>query len=494
MEYVLLTYGAAFVATGFALGVQARAAPPTDALPSSALWALTAFALVHGASEWAELALFLEQRAHAPLRAGLAVARLGLLATSFALLLAFGLLLVTRVGVRPGRALAVALPAAALLAWLAGAAVAFGRGGALDRPGADAAEAATRYLLGVPACAAAFMGLDRVRRSMRLEGSRASRLLGAACVAVACYAFFTGLVVPRAEVGLATSLNRASFVAATRVPVEVFRTVSIAAIGLLVSEVFVLTTSRHLRSEVEHLRDEFISLVAHDLRTPLGTVKTAAMLLERLPREEHGSEREARFVKAINASVRTMTRIVNDLLDASRIESRRLAVAPEWLDLTPLLLGLIEWAPADAVRGHTVRLVPPGPLPPVIADPVRVEQVLANLLSNAGKYSSPGSEIVLEARADPDAVTLAVTNTGVGIAPRDLPHVFERHYRTRTASAGKAPGLGLGLYIARGLVEAQGGRIWAESTPGRQTTFFFTVPRARERRRSPRRAVAPASA
>jgi signal transduction histidine kinase len=218
--------------------------------------------------------------------------------------------------------------------------------------------------------------------------------------------------------------------------------------------------------------------VAHDLRTPLGTVTSGVTLLERLPREEHGTDREARVLRAVRASSRAMARIVSDLLDASRLEARRLSVAPERLDLGPLLLRLVEWAPAEAMRGHTLRLVPPGPLPKVLADPVRVEQVLANLLSNAGKYSHPQSEILLEARAGSREVTLSVTNAGAGIAARDLPRVFSRHFRTSSARSGRAPGLGLGLYIAKGLVESQGGRIWAESVPGLRTTFSFTLPLA----------------
>jgi signal transduction histidine kinase len=265
----------------------------------------------------------------------------------------------------------------------------------------------------------------------------------------------------------------------------VFRGAAFATAGLLISEVFVRTTTEHLRGQVEHLRDEFISLVAHDLRTPLSTVTLGVTALERLPADAHGTDREARTLRAIAASARAMTRIVGDLLDASRLEARRLAVAPERLDLGPLLLRLVEWAPAEALRGHRVQLAPPGPLPPVLADPVRVEQVLANLLSNAGKYSPAQSTILLEARAGPEEVTLSVTNDGEGIAAPDLQRVFSRHFRTRSAQHGRAPGLGLGLYIARGLVEAQGGRIWAESEPGRRTTFSFTLPRAPAAQPSP---------
>jgi signal transduction histidine kinase len=176
-----------------------------------------------------------------------------------------------------------------------------------------------------------------------------------------------------------------------------------------------------------------------------------------------------------------MRKIVSDLLDASRIESQRLSVTRERLELGPLLLRVVDWAPAEAMRGHTLRLEPTGPLPAVLADPVRVEQVLTNLLSNAGKYSYPESEIVLEARCEAREITISVTNLGPGIPAHDLHRVFARHYRTSAAESGRAPGLGLGLYIARGLIEAHGGRIWAESQVGGRTTFRFTLPVAARR-------------
>jgi signal transduction histidine kinase len=479
MHWVLLGYGASFMCCGCALGVQARAAAPTEPISRAGLWAAAVFAIVHGAGDWLELAVVDAQREAGRFPMRLALARLVLLAASFAVLAAFGLLLPAQPDEAPRWRLAVAAPVAALAAFGVVVWATLGDG----PPGAAAlarAEATARYALGVPASLVAFLGLDRVRRRIRTEQWVAARYLAAASVAIAIYGFFAGVVVPASSVGLAPVLNLASFAAATHLPVHVFRAASMGGAALLLSEVFVRTTTEHLRSEVEHLRDEFISLVAHDLRTPLGTVTSGVTLLERLRREEHATDREARILRAVRSSTLAMSRIVSDLLDASRLESRRLTVAPERLDLGPLLLRLVEWAPAEALRGHSVRLVPPGPLPPVLADPIRVEQVLSNLLSNAGKYSPPETVIVVEARAGPDEVTLAVTNAGPGIAPRDLPRVFTRHFRARDAT-GRAPGLGLGLYIARGLVESQGGRIRAESRPGR-TTFSFTLPRARGER------------
>jgi signal transduction histidine kinase len=478
VEYVLLAYGAVFVCSGFALGVQARAAAPTEPISRAGLWAATLFALVHGASDWLELGVFLEQREHGVFPARLGLARVALLAVSFAILGAFGLFLATARDGRVRQRYPYVAPAAITLAWGLFTWLALGAPrGPLDREALATAEAAARYFLGVPACVAACCGLDQVRRRIRIEQWRAASYLAAGAAAVAAYAFFAGVVVPPAPLGPATTLNVDTFQSFTHVPVQLLRAASMAVAGLLLSEVFVRTTTEHLRSEVEHLRDDFISLVAHDLRTPLGTVTTGAVLLERLPREEHGSDREARILGAIQASARAMNKIVSDLLDASRLESRKLAISPERLDLDPLLNRLVEWAPAEALRGHSLRLVPPEPLPPVLADPVRVEQVLSNLLSNAGKYSPPQSEIVLSARALPREVLLSVINSGAGISARDLPRVFARHFRTRSARSGETPGLGLGLYIAKGLIESQGGRIWAESVPGELTTFSFTLPR-----------------
>jgi signal transduction histidine kinase len=111
------------------------------------------------------------------------------------------------------------------------------------------------------------------------------------------------------------------------------------------------------------------------------------------------------------------------------------------------------------------------------ADQDRLEQVLANLLSNALKYGEASRPIELDVRVrDPGEIEVVVTNRGRGIAPEDLPRVFNRFERSREAKAGRAPGLGLGLFICKGIIEAHGGRIWAESTPGETTSFHFTLP------------------
>jgi signal transduction histidine kinase len=130
----------------------------------------------------------------------------------------------------------------------------------------------------------------------------------------------------------------------------------------------------------------------------------------------------------------------------------------------------------QVTEGHSVRIQTTKPIPPIELDPVRIEQVLSNLLSNAAKYSAPDSDILLTVEPRGAAVRVAVTNRGPGIGPDELPKLFSRFYRTREAEQGGVAGIGLGLYISKGLVEAHGGTISAESIPGNTTTFAFTLP------------------
>lgn len=148
----------------------------------------------------------------------------------------------------------------------------------------------------------------------------------------------------------------------------------------------------------------------------------------------------------------------------------------------PKLIEDVVERTAEITAGHPVRTAFRKDVPPVEADPGRLEQVLGNLLSNAAKYSHPDTEILVEAERQGDGVLLRVTNHGPGIEPENLERIFSRFHRTESALRGDAPGLGLGLYITRGLVVAHGGRIWVESKPGESTTFCVRLPAEHERR------------
>jgi PAS domain S-box-containing protein len=227
------------------------------------------------------------------------------------------------------------------------------------------------------------------------------------------------------------------------------------------------------RKELERLREEWASVVAHDLRQPAGAILLTAESLVRL-RDGQLSERERKAVERIRSAAKRLSRMIEDLLDASRIEAKRLSIDPRPFDLRALVDTAVEGhreGPSPlrvAVHGETMAFV----------DPDRILQVLDNLISNATKYGRPGADIQIDCVDRGLVLEVVVTNQGAGIAAEELPQLFSRFGRTRDARAERTPGIGLGLYIAHGLVEAHGGHIWAESVPGRSTSFHFTVPAA----------------
>ncbi|KYF80844.1 hypothetical protein BE17_44375 [Sorangium cellulosum] len=231
--------------------------------------------------------------------------------------------------------------------------------------------------------------------------------------------------------------------------------------------------------ELERMREEWTSIVAHDLRQPITNIVLKASMLAKQPQSSDKAQH-------ILASAMQLNRMISDLLDVSRLESHRLDLRPAEVDLPALVRATVERT-ADATKGHGVDVEVLDGIPTLLADPGRLEQVLTNLLSNAAKYGAPGTPIRVAVERRGGEVLVAVQNEGKGIAPEELPRLFARYYRTREAKAGGAAGLGLGLYIVRGLIEAHGGRVWVESAPGK-TSFQFTLPlpqRARSSAREP---------
>jgi signal transduction histidine kinase len=166
---------------------------------------------------------------------------------------------------------------------------------------------------------------------------------------------------------------------------------------------------------------------------------------------------------------------VNDLLDGSQLEAGQLRLFREAVDLPALVREAVERTRGET-EGIPIQVRVRGTLPPISVDRGRIEQVLENLLSNAAKYSAPNTKILVTLSAAESAVDIAVSNRGPGIPPEELPHLFTRFYRTQQAQVSGIPGHGIGLYVSHRLVEAHGGRLWAESTPGRRTTFHVSLP------------------
>jgi signal transduction histidine kinase len=244
--------------------------------------------------------------------------------------------------------------------------------------------------------------------------------------------------------------------------------------GQISGAVVVLADISRIKA-LERQREEFVSIIAHDLRTPIGVIQNYADVLQRAVESRGAATTESKAASVIALTARRLAGMVNDLLDASRLESDRLALALQAVDLPSLARGLVERL-TPMLGNHPVQLRVAQHVPAVTVDPSRVEQILTNLLTNAAKYAPEGGDITLSMGRAQTHVLVSVEDRGPGIALEDQARLFERFFRARSASSGAHDGLGLGLYICRGLVEAQGGRIWVESSPGEGSRFCFTLP------------------
>jgi PAS domain S-box-containing protein len=220
-------------------------------------------------------------------------------------------------------------------------------------------------------------------------------------------------------------------------------------------------------------RDEILGVVSHDLRNPLSAITMCARVL--FEDAARGASSRADLVDAILESTDLMNRLIQDLLDVSVIESGHLTLLPRPEPLAPLAHQVMEMLGAPAREGGVeLRVVVPRELPPILVDPARFVQLLGNLVGNAIKFTDDGGRIAIAAQRDGGSVVVAVSDTGAGIPVEHLPHIFDRYWHVRRTA--RTAGTGLGLTIAKGIVEAHGGRIWVESTVGAGSTFRFTVP------------------
>ncbi len=233
-------------------------------------------------------------------------------------------------------------------------------------------------------------------------------------------------------------------------------------------------------TELDSLKSQFIATASHELRTPLSIIKGFTNLL--LRRDDFGFDRltEEEYLQLIDAQVNALTSLVDDMLSASRIESGRVRLQRERLDVVPMISRVLRTFAVTA-EGRSIVISLERADPSVAyADSQHAEQVFVNLVSNALKYSYDGGSVRVFVQQDDEQITIGVRDSGVGISPDQLGQLFTKFTRLENPRTVEAGGTGLGLFIARNWVEANGGRIWAESAEGVGSTFCFTLPRFHE--------------
>jgi signal transduction histidine kinase len=227
--------------------------------------------------------------------------------------------------------------------------------------------------------------------------------------------------------------------------------------------------------QVDRLRSEAMAALSHELRTPLAAIKgySTALLLDEVTWTD---EKRREFLGLIDGECDNLQTMINDILDSSLADVGQLVIEPQ-----PTRLPRLTREVADEMQRrtelHRFVLDFPPDFPIIDADPRRIKQVILNILDNAIKYSPDGGLVVIRGEVRPADVAISISDQGVGISPEDLIPLFEKYFRVKSPTGYHVAGTGLGLPVARRIVEAHGGRIWAESKVGQGTTLYFSLPR-----------------
>ncbi len=225
--------------------------------------------------------------------------------------------------------------------------------------------------------------------------------------------------------------------------------------------------------ENEQRKNDFISMVSHELKTPLTSTISYVQVCQRKA-EQNGDKMTADMLERAGKQLAKMTRMINGFLNVSRLESGKMQMDNKRFDLA----GLVREVEEDALAAFTSHPITFAPTQEVWvnADREKIGQVFNNLISNAVKYSTAGTPIYISYAVKNNQVQVSIKDEGIGISQEDLPLLFERYYRVKEAELNHIAGFGIGLYICSEIIKQHGGSIWAESEPGKGSTFYFTLP------------------
>lgn len=233
--------------------------------------------------------------------------------------------------------------------------------------------------------------------------------------------------------------------------------------------------ARSVAQEAVRLRNAFLSIASHELKTPITALLGYVELLERRAMQNGASERDLRSIRIIHDQARRLTKLIGSLLDISRIDTGQLRLDPALLDLGALVQRMVSEMEPVFDRFTFICQIPVEAVM-INGDSVRLEQVLHNLFQNATRYSPPGGTITIRLWRQDQSARLAVADQGIGIPPDALPHIFQRFYRAHSSDSHQVAGLGIGLYVVKEIVALHGGLVEVESIEGRGSTFVIELP------------------
>lgn len=361
-------------------------------------------------------------------------------------------------------------------------------------PSLSSAEVWARYLLYLPGLAltgAGLLGQANVFSKMRIP--QVARDCRWAAGAFIVNTVFAGLIVSPAPYFPASVLNYSTFVSVVGVPPQVFRALMALIITVFVVKilrVFALEQGKQLdlakqksfeaqlgaAQELSRMKSEFVSYVSHELRTPLNAIiGFSELLLD----ETYGklNPKQMRHVNNIHTSGKHLLQLVNDILDSSKVEAGKLHLNIQAIPLDDALsAAVVVGRNLGRSKSIDVDYGMPADLPRVMADPTRLNQILYNLVSNAVKFTPDKGRVAISARPVDGTAEVSIADTGIGIKPDDLEQIFVPFQQLEHGDSAEYPGTGLGLSLAKQLIELHGGRIWVNSRVGRGTTFYFTLP------------------
>ncbi len=233
-------------------------------------------------------------------------------------------------------------------------------------------------------------------------------------------------------------------------------------------------------AKLDRLKNDFISIVSHELKTPLTSIRGFVRLIN-AERAGPISEKQRHYLEIVEKQAVGLTKLINDLLDISRIESGMIGVVLQPLSLEGIIDNIV-FQMANLASEKDVEIITQleEGLPMIYADRDRIDQVIINLLDNAIKFTDPGGRVTISARCANGSCLVEITDTGEGIPQSELPHIFDKFYQVESTMTRQRGGIGLGLPICKELIKAHGGEIWVRSALGKGTTFSFTLPLYRE--------------